>query len=263
MRISLGRIADELQNIVGVIDSHLEATVVPPPKPSPSRSRTTAQRERTVASPPAPEPSPPEAAPAGPRPAEVSGPRRGPEREPGPARQAFSSMPLRLLAFVWAMGGWAWWAGVFALDTGIVVGMQVFLESIGRRRGSIMGRRHLASAIAAKAGGAIPRPLGSVGRESAQRLSVLSQEELLAACLTEHWGKVAAGMGLALLSRLPVHLLDNDGVLCHVLVNLAVMLRCMSLVMLVIRDDVALPKQRVSPRSALGTPSSPRRRFGE
>lgn len=80
---------------------------------------------------------------------------------------------------------------------------------------------------------------------------MLSQEEFLAAVLAEHWGKLAMGVGLAVAVRLPVHVLNNDSILCHMLINLAVMLRCMSLVMLLIRDDVALPK-----REKLQTPTA-------
>merc|ERR1740121_186738 len=132
-----------------------------------------------------------------------------------------------------------------------------------------MPKKSVASAMAKAAnatdrGAPIPTPAGTGGRESTQRLSVLSQEELLAACLAEHWGKLAVGVGLAVVGRLPIHILNNESVLCHMLINLAVMLRWMSLVMLFIRDDVALPKrEKVAPPPATPMPpmpSSPRRR---
>lgn len=51
------------------------------------------------------------------------------------------------------------------------------------------------------------------------------REDFLAACLTEHWGKLAAGIGLAVLSRLPMHILDEDGFLDHMCYTLVLMLR--------------------------------------
>eukprot|EP00443_Scrippsiella_acuminata_P059921 CAMPEP_0115517742 /NCGR_PEP_ID=MMETSP0271-20121206/77481_1 /TAXON_ID=71861 /ORGANISM="Scrippsiella trochoidea, Strain CCMP3099" /LENGTH=82 /DNA_ID=CAMNT_0002948539 /DNA_START=222 /DNA_END=467 /DNA_ORIENTATION=+ len=57
-----------------------------------------------------------------------------------------------------------------------------------------MPKKNVASAIAVKAAGGppmpgapIPTPSGTPGPHSTQRLSVLSQEEFLAAILAEHW----------------------------------------------------------------------------
>merc|ERR1711874_82285 len=100
--------------------------------------------------------------------------------------------------------------GICILDICIVVGMQFFLESITRRRGgsTIMPKRGVASALANKAGSstgaAIPTPTGTPG--SSQRLSVLSQEEFLAAALTEHWAKLAIGVGFTIACRLPQYI---------------------------------------------------------
>ncbi|CAE8714229.1 unnamed protein product [Polarella glacialis] len=152
------------------------------------------------------------------------------------------------LAWGWTVGWYLFWAAIFGLDIGIGVGMQLFLESIGRKRGgtSIMSKKNLASAIAkqASAGGPAGAPIPAPSATpNTQRLSVLSQEELLASVLTEHWAKVAMGFGLAIAFRLPQYVLSEEGITFHMLFNLAVMLRCMSLVMLVIRDDMTLPKK--------------------
>lgn len=231
VRASLGRISDELHLILGVLDQHLEASA-------------NVQTGEFV-------PLPREGL-------------NGTGGAAGVARDGLDSRPLvsASVAWVWAFGEWLVWVGIFALDIGIVVGMQLFLESIGRKRGgsSIMPKKSVASAIAVKnaagtavPGAPIPTPSGTPGRESSQRLSVLSQEELLAAVLAEHWGKLAAAVGLAVASRLPQHILNNESVLCHMLINLAVMLRCMSLVMLLIRDDVALPKRDKAAAHQLGS----------
>merc|ERR1712061_214830 len=138
--------------------------------------------------------------------------------------------------------------GIVILDIGVIVGMQFFLESISRKRkgSSIISKRN-ASALAAKAGspvpGApIPAPTATAWRDNSQRLSVLLQEDFLVAVLTEHWGKFALGLGLTVVCRLPQYLFNSKGVLAHMLHVMTVMLRCMSCVMLLIRDDVAAPK---------------------
>jgi len=180
-------------------------------------------------------------------------------REPSPEPQlkpqvvaSTSAREFMRTSVTWAMciGEWAFSFGIFGLDVGIVIGMQLFLDSVGRKKGgsSVMSKANAANALAAKVGGTppgahIPAPSMTPPPSSTQRLSVLSQEELLAACLTEHWGKLALGLGLAVACRLPPRLLNNQSLLCHMLVNLAVMLRCMSLVMLLIRDDMTLPRK--------------------
>lgn len=182
---------------------------------------------------------------------------QGAAKEDIPASKAYMRA-----GFLWAwfLGEWAVWLGIFVLDVCIVIGLQVFLESIGKKRGgasSIMPKKNVASAIAVKVtggppGAPIPTPSGTPGPQSTQRLSVLLQEDYLAALLAEHWGKLAIGIGVAVAVRLPIHVLNNDGILCHMLINLAVMLRCMSLVMLLIRDDVALPKREKVPAGMAG-----------
>lgn len=239
VRSSMGRISDELHLILGVLDQHLEGTA------SSAAAAAIDDRNAAKARPmPLPrEPNTTDGIGAAPRPIVSAG-----------------------VSWIWALGEWLFSFSIFGLDIGIVVGMQLFLESIGRRRGgsTIMPKKNVASAMAKASGthGApIPTPSGTPGRESTQRLSVLSQEELLAACLTEHWGKVVVALSLAVVGRLPQHILNNDSILCHMLVNLAVMLRWMSLVMLIIRDDVALPKrEKVAVPPPPPMPSSPRRR---
>jgi len=256
VRTSLGRISDELHLILGVLDQHLDGTA--------SSAAAAAIDDRNAVKARAFEPLP----------REVNASELEARRD-----AAKGSLVGAGVSYIWSFGEWLFTLGIFGLDMGIVVGMQLFLESIGKKRGgsSIMPKKGVASAMAKASGPAhgtpIPAPSGAMGRE---RLSVLSQEEFLAALLAEHWGKIAIGAGLAIISRLPVHILNNDGILCHMLMNLAVMLRWMSLVMLLIRDDVALPKREKesmpenipapprppSPRSPLSprSPRSPRRR---
>lgn len=245
VRGSLGRISDELHLILGVIDQHLEGTA--------SSAAAAAIDDRNTAKA---------------RANFVPLPRDDNDTEPDGAAATPRPLVSASVTWIWAIGERLLCFGIFALDIGIVVGMQVFLESIGRKRGgsTIMPKKNVASAMA-KANGtvhgaSIPAPSGMPGRESTQRLSVLSQEELLAACLNEHWGKLAIGLSLAVLGRLPQHILNNESILCHMLVNLAVMLRWMSLVMLLIRDDMALPKREKLASSSPSPPSSPRRRSG-
>lgn len=250
VRASLGRISDELHLILGVIDQHIEGTASAATAAAIDDRAAAVRAQQQAEFVPLPRMANGTGGPGG---------RGGSAQEPRPLSSAGA-------AWAWATADWLFWLAVFALDIGIVVGMQLFLESIGRKRGgsSIMPKKSVASAMAKAAsvpGAPIPTPSGTPGRESTQRLSVLSQEELLAACLTEHWGKLAVGFGLSVAGRLPQHVLNNDGVLCHMLNNTAVMLRCMSLVMLFIRDDVALPKrEKVAvpvPPSLPPAPTSP------
>lgn len=220
VRTSLQRISDELHLILGVLDDHLDAT--PPPAP-------------------ATEPA-------------VEEVLKMPLHWEIQQEQAAMAAPLsrweRFVPFAWAFWDWSCWAGIAGLDVGLVVAMQLFLESIGRKKGgsSIMPKKGVAAAISAKAAGAppgapIPAPSATPGRDSSQRLAVLSQEELLASWLTEHWAKLAVGVGLAFAFRTPQHLLSDASLMRHMLVNFIVMLRCMSLVMMFVRDDMALPKK--------------------
>jgi len=227
VRASLGRISDEMHLILGVLDHHLDPTQAVPN----SMGRELGEDLDVSA-------------------AEVAGqedfvplPREElPVSTPTP--EAHSKV---LAAWVWVASEWVFWAGVCVLDVAIIIGMQLFLESISRKRGgsSIISKRSAATAIAKASGGApgapIPAPSATPARSSSQRLSVLSQEELLAACLTEHWGKLAIGVGIMVACRLPQRLLNSNGFFCQMMLNLTVMLRCMSLVMLLIREDMALP----------------------
>jgi len=252
VRASLGRISDELHLILGVLDQHLEAPPVAHPAGASgahsgfgASAGVPAEHEGAV-------PLPREA----PGSETVTPPPRALMEEPRPGLVG---------PWAWAIGEWLFWLGICALDVSIVVGMQLFLESIGRKRGgsSIMPKRSVATAIATKAAGApppgapIPAPSATPGRASTQRLSVLSQEELLAACLTAHWGKLAVAVGLAVACRLPQQVLNSDGFICNMLANLTVMLRCMSLVMLLIRDDMALPKKDKADKGAVPPPPPP------
>eukprot|EP00913_Durusdinium_trenchii_P018837 g17700.t1 len=126
---------------------------------------------------------------------------------------------------------WLFWVCIFFLDIAIVIGMQIFLESIGQRRTGreIMSRKAMANALAKQAtsgtpkGAPIPEP-NAAG--STQRLAVLLQEkaeakpeaeEVLAAVLTEHWVKIIIGLGLAVAFRLPQCFLSEDGIVFHML----------------------------------------------
>lgn len=253
VRSSLGRISEELMTIVAVMDSNLGADG----GMYSSRPKTDIFAEPAVAAAmtgrPVPSvrhdadnhqvPGTPILMPAGDTAAEEGGLFiKAPENRP---------WLNAAMSWFWWCGEWVWWIGLFVLDILIVVGMAFFLESIGRKRGGskIMPKKIAANAIAVKAAGGpavpgapIPTPSLTPDRDSSQRLSMLSQEEFLAAWLAEHWVKLSVGAGLAIAGRLPPFLLSNDSILCHMFVNLAVMLRCMSFVMLFIKDDVALPK---------------------
>jgi len=227
VRASLGRISDEMHLILGVLDQHLDSAQDPA---MPSSMGRELDIDTSVA--------------------------KGAEQEdfvPLPREELPVATPTPearsrvLAAWVWSAAECFFWAGVCVLDVAIIIGMQLFLESISRKRGgsSIISKRSAATAIAKASGGApgapIPAPSATPARSSSQRLSVLSQEELLAACLTEHWGKLAIGVGIMVACRLPQRLLNSNGFFCQMMLNLTVMLRCMSLVMLLIREDMALP----------------------
>lgn len=258
VRSSLQRISDELHLILGVLDHHLEA---PPPLVIPSASGGSSDGSISV---------------TGPSPEAQQVPREREESVPlpqAPERELSESGPPSARAstlgpWSWAIGRWLVWIGICSLDIGIVVAMQLFLESIGRKRGgsSIMPKKSVASAIATKAssaaapGAPIPAPSATPGRASSQRLSVLSQPELLAACLTEHWAKLAIGAGTAVAFRLPHLIFSSEGLICNMLANFTVMLRCMSLVMLLVRDDMTLPKKEKVEKGGAPPPPPPPRR---
>jgi len=237
VRTSLGRISDELHLILGVIDHHLETL----PVTLPSDAAADAQ-----ASEPMPIPMP----------RQQPGPDDAPQAltpPPQPAKESVWGSRL------WTAGHWLAWAAIWVLDIGLVVSMQLFLESIGRKRkgGEIMPKKSAARAAAEAAAaassspGGIPAPSATPPPSSTQRLSVLSQEELLAEQLSQHWMKLAIGGALAVACRMPKHFLSDDSLTCNMIMNLTVMLRCMSLVMLLIREDMTLPKKE---KGHSGTP---------
>mmetsp|Transcript_35472 Transcript_35472/g.76549 ORF Transcript_35472/g.76549 Transcript_35472/m.76549 type:complete len:254 (-) Transcript_35472:132-893(-) len=130
-------------------------------------------------------------------------------------------------------------------------GCSFFLESIGRRRGgSSVSKHQVASATVVKAAATQPSLVARFPSPSAlinTDIDEILSQELLAAALSENWGKIMVGVGMAVAFRLPLFILDNDSVLCHILVPLVVILRVMSGVMLLIRDDMALPKRDKAP----------------
>ncbi|CAE8642567.1 unnamed protein product [Polarella glacialis] len=266
VRNSLGRIGDELHLILRVLDQHLqEPGAAPPVRPTAFQAEGPRVTETT------PEPGAPVQMPMEPFITELEArPTRGPTHTlpplPPPPDTQLRVFMRAALAWGWTVGWYLFWAAIFGLDIGIGVGMQLFLESIGRKRGgtSIMSKKNLASAIAkqASAGGPAGAPIPAPSATpNTQRLSVLSQEELLASVLTEHWAKVAMGFGLAIAFRLPQYVLSEEGITFHMLFNLAVMLRCMSLVMLVIRDDMTLPKKEKACSFALIAGGFPSRKL--
>jgi len=259
VRSSLGRISDELHLILGVLDQHIAETPVPL---VPTEGAVAAVGAGAAAAAAAAQLLSEAQAQPGefvPLPRAAENATQGGYVADSPAREYLRAGA----SWAWVVAEWLVWFGIFVLDIGIVVGMQLFLESIGRKRGgsSIMPKKGVANAIAAKEGHApgtpIPAPSATPGRGSTQRLSVLSQEEWLAAQLTEHWFKLAVGAGLAVASRLPQYVLNSEGLTCHMLINLAVMLRCMSLVMLLIRDDMTLPKRERAEMAAAAAAAAP------
>eukprot|EP00403_Amphidinium_massartii_P018749 CAMPEP_0178420628 /NCGR_PEP_ID=MMETSP0689_2-20121128/26231_1 /TAXON_ID=160604 /ORGANISM="Amphidinium massartii, Strain CS-259" /LENGTH=353 /DNA_ID=CAMNT_0020042117 /DNA_START=29 /DNA_END=1090 /DNA_ORIENTATION=- len=221
VRTSLGRISGELTTIIGIFDRALEALPPEPQPPAPSASSggSRASTENHIPL-----------------------PQDGSNGEFSADRGAGSIFGELLLGF----GELLMWACIFFLDIGVVTGMQLFLESIGRKRGSgIMSKQNVSGALAAKSptAGAIPTPTSTSEKPNSSRLSFLSEEDVMAAWLSEHWKKLVAGLVLALACRLPQRIFHSDGLVCSLLTNLAVMLRCMSLVMLLIRDDMTLPKK--------------------
>eukprot|EP00929_Paragymnodinium_shiwhaense_P092009 TRINITY_DN51884_c0_g1_i2.p1 TRINITY_DN51884_c0_g1~~TRINITY_DN51884_c0_g1_i2.p1 ORF type:complete len:367 (+),score=69.15 TRINITY_DN51884_c0_g1_i2:80-1180(+) len=134
------------------------------------------------------------------------------------------------VVWLWAATAWSFQWLLFCLDVAIVVSMQLFLESIGKRRSG--------------GGGVAKGEVARTGSAAQQFLAVISHEELLANYLTEHWAKLASGVGLAVLCRLPANVFGEESFVSHMCSNLVVMLRCMSVVMLALRDDMALPMKR-------------------
>jgi len=247
VRASMGRISDELQLILGVLDQHFESSAAAASAAGRNGGVARGSGDGVAAAEGYPD-------------MELPLPRAAPEAkdELSPTVAAYHVWA----PWLWGAASWLTSVGIFALDIGIVVGMQLFLESIGRKKATsmIMPKKGLENAIATRtAGGApappgapIPAPSATPRPTSTQRFSVLLEEEFLAAALSEHWVKLAVGAGLALFFRLPQQLLHSEGLTCSMFTNLGVMLRCMSLVMLVIRDDMTLPKKEKG-HSAAGT----------
>lgn len=263
VRGALGRIADEIHVILGILDQHLEATVpalVLHPNEVPGLSEDLQLRAQQV------EAARRAAAEVASRAAGVAGTAaalaagdfvpmpRAPLEEPTSLEPDEPKMEgvRAVFAWIWSCMTWLFWVCIFFLDIAIVIGMQIFLESIGQRRTGreIMSRKAMANALAKQAtsgtpkGAPIPEP-NAAG--STQRLAVLLQEEVLAAVLTEHWVKIIIGLGLAVAFRLPQCFLSEDGIVFHMLFTLAMVLRFMSPVMLWFRDDMALPKKDKAP----------------
>lgn len=243
VRTSLGRISDELHLILGVIDHHLETLPVTLPTEPTADGAGAAGFQATEAMPiPMPRVQ---------RPTEDASNPKAVTPPPQPAQESAWSVIAPWFLWLWPVVHWLGWVAVWMLDIGLVVSMQLFLESIGRKRkgSEIMPKKSVASAVAAKAAasgnsaGGIPTPSGTPPPSSTQRLSVLSQEELLAAHLSEHWLKLAVGAAVAVACRCPQYVLNDDSLTANMLSNLTVMLRCMSLVMLLIREDMTLPKK--------------------
>jgi hypothetical protein len=135
----------------------------------------------------------------------------------------------RLSEWTWAAASWLWEISIFCFDVGIVVSMQLFLESIGKKKW--LGSAAQTRTRAGNAGWA----------------AILSNEEYLAEWLNEHCNKLMLGACMGVLCRLP-RFFSEDNLLGHITVNLAVMLRCMSPIMLLLRDDLTLPPN--GPKSA-------------
>lgn len=270
LRGALGRVADELHLVLGLLDQHLEAGLPAPLRDASSVSEDVQLRVQQV------EAARRAAAEVAGRAAGVAGtaaalaagdfvpmPRvedsgDGREPLPRPAPEAKGAKT----AVTWISSGLTllFWVCIFFLDIVIVVGMQIFLESIGRKRTGreIMSQKAMANALAkAATGGPTGAPIPEPSAAGSQRLSVLSQEELLAHLLAEHWVKIVIGLGLAVALRLPQLFLSEEGVVFHMLFTLVTVLRCMSPVMLWFRDEMGLPKKGKSTATNTSTGGVP------
>eukprot|EP00931_Biecheleriopsis_adriatica_P114620 TRINITY_DN90542_c0_g1_i1.p1 TRINITY_DN90542_c0_g1~~TRINITY_DN90542_c0_g1_i1.p1 ORF type:complete len:365 (+),score=88.10 TRINITY_DN90542_c0_g1_i1:37-1095(+) len=266
LRTSLGRIRDEAHAILGVLDEHpletdLSGAALQNEQPELSQDIMTSglpqsDREEELSH---EEPGSDHGESSGAKPSGGQGDELVSEESPTESvtDQTTSDSDWRHL--FWRVWAHAWSAsqvffrvGVFLMDIGTVVGMMLFLESVGgnKRKSNILSKKTAQKEIAKQSsagavapGTPIPTPTATAGRERSEWLSWLSQEEFLAACLTEHWFKLALGLALAVGGRLPQYLLDKDGLLFHMIVNVSVTLRGISLAMLFIRDDMLFPKR--------------------
>ena len=143
----------------------------------------------------------------------------------------------------WRIGEKMAWFGLFVLDISVVIGIMLFLESIGRKPRRPRQLKRAAEPPPGDAPGTpIPTPTATAGRESSQWLAWLSQEELLAACLKDHWFKFVLGLILAFAVRLPKRILRQESLILHLVVNVSVTLRCVGLALVLVRDSLLSPK---------------------
>ncbi|CAE7250190.1 UBP19, partial [Symbiodinium natans] len=256
------RVADELHLVLGLLDQHLEAGIPAAPIQDASFLSEVEAARRAVAGRAAQVAGTAAALAAGdfvPMPREKKRQDSEEPRLPGPASKGQGAGAVTTTAS-WLSSSLTliFWVCIFLLDIVIVVGMQIFLESIGRKRtgkGGIMSQKQMASALS-KAGGPTGAPIPEPSATSTQRLSVLSQEELLAHLLAEHWVKIVIGLGISVALRLPQLFLSEDGVVFHMLFTLVMVLRCMSPVMLWFRDEMGLPKKGKGATAGPTTPGS-------
>lgn len=232
VRASLGRISTELQAILNVIDTRLSIAV---PATDPSAPPLDASPESQ------PDPDLERAE----YPHGVPLPRH--ENfvyEPPPSKlvQATRWLADAILKMLHGLVH----VGVFGLDVAIVVGMGIFLDSVsGKRRRGIMSITQAANERdlardKLPPGASIPTPTAT--RESKLRLQMLTNEEVLVAYLNEYGGKLSLGIFLAFAFRIIQLACEREGVASQLWVSLAMMLRCMSVVMFFIKDELCLPK---------------------
>jgi hypothetical protein len=117
--------------------------------------------------------------------------------------------------------GYFFQISLFCFDVCVVVSMMFFLETIGKNKRPRAGKVQM---------------LRTSDDSKSGWLAVLSNEEYLAEWLSEHGKKMLLGGSVAMFCRLP-RFVNGDYLFCHIIVNLAVMLRCMSPLMLLLRDD--------------------------
>lgn len=167
-------------------------------------------------------------------------------KEAEPSSRRLSERWQELLSFLREMGEHEIWErlwrlsqrlGVvflFLLDVFVVIGMALFLESLKRKPRRARSKE--------AAGAPIPTPTATAGRESSQWLAWLSQEELLAASLKEHWFKFLLGLLLAMAVRLFDRLMRPESLMFHLIVNVSVTLRVVGLALVLLRDSLTFPR---------------------
>lgn len=125
--------------------------------------------------------------------------------------------------------GWCFRLFVFVFDICIVVAMQLFHESIGHKPTSVMSMHEAIDCRAQGHGATDPPPS-------------MTTEEQLVASVSENWDKIVVGLVLAASCRVPQQVFA-DNFVSHMVTNTCVMLRCMSVVMLLVQKDMNPPKQ--------------------